>query len=171
LPLCHFRVADFTHFSILLPLCHFPRVARLARDLEDGPAVSNSTGYKHPPTHTRFRPGRSGNPGGRPKRRPSFRATLLAELAETMPGNDRQGAQTKLRALIKTLVNAAIAGDARAQALLVSALARIGDVEDNEPDELTSDDREILESYVGGELKRRANDTGAAPSAGEDNAE
>ena len=89
-------------------------------------------GYKSPPAHTRFRPGRSGNPNGRPKRRPSFRAALLAELAETMPSKDRHGAESKLRALVKTLVNSAIAGDARAQSLLVGALARIDDSEDDE---------------------------------------
>ncbi len=131
----------------------------------------SGVGYKRPPTQTRFRPGRSGNPGGRPKRRPSFRAALLAELAATMPGKDPQRALSKLQALVRTLVDSAIAGDARAQSLLVAVLARIGDVEDNEPNSLTSDDRAILDAYVGGELKRRANDADPAPPPHENNAE
>lgn len=124
-------------------------------------------GYKSPPAYTRFRPGRSGNPNGRPKRRPSFRAALLAELAETMPSKDRHGAESKLRALVKTLVDSAIAGDARAQSLLVGALARIDDSEDNESSALSSDDRKILDAYVGGELERRAGQTVATPQPGE----
>jgi len=131
--------------------------------------MSNPVGYKRPPAHTRFQPGSSGNPTGRPKRRPSFRAALLAELAATMPGKDQMRAGSKLEALVRTLVDTAIAGDGRAQALLVSALARIGDAEDNEPNSLTPDDKEILDAYVGGELKRRANETDAPPSVGERN--
>jgi hypothetical protein len=46
-------------------------------------------GYKRPPAETRFRPGRSGNPSGRPRRRPDFKVALLAELAEAMPDADR----------------------------------------------------------------------------------
>jgi hypothetical protein len=79
--------------------------------------MSNSVGYKRPPDHTRFRPGRSGNPAGRPKRRPSFRAVLLAELAATMPGKDPDRAGSKLQALVRTLVDSAIAGDAHAQSV------------------------------------------------------
>jgi hypothetical protein len=131
----------------------------------------DTIGYKRPPAHTRFRPGRSGNPNGRPKRRPSFRAALLAELAASMPAEDQKRAGSKLQALVKKLVDSAIAGDARAQSILVGALARIGDVEDNEPNSLTVDDREILDAYVGGELERRANEKDAAPSPSEGNAE
>lgn len=127
----------------------------------------SGVGYKRPPAHARFRPGRSGNPTGRPKRRLGFQAALLSELATTMPGKDQKSAGSKLEALVKTLVEFDIAGDGRAQALLVSALARIGDVEENEPNSLAPDDREILDAYVGGELKRRADETDAPPSMGE----
>ena len=107
-------------------------LAHLSWGLRMTNSPGDGVGYKSPPAHTRFRPGRSGNPNGRPKRRPSFRAALLAELAETVPSQDRHRAESKLRALVKTLVDSAIAGDARAQSLLVGALARIDDGEDNE---------------------------------------
>jgi hypothetical protein len=131
----------------------------------------DAAGYKRPPSHTRFRPGRSGNPAGRPKRRPSFRDTLLAELAAAMPGKDPQHARNKLQALVRTLVDSAIAGNARAQSVVVGALARIGDAEDSEAPSLTPDDREILDAYVGGELKRRAGETDATPSSTEGDAD
>jgi hypothetical protein len=98
-------------------------------------------GYKRPPSHTRFRPGHGDNPTGRPKRKPTFRAALLVELAATMPGKDPQGAGSKLQALVKTLVDTAIAGDARAQSLLIGALARMGDAEENEATSPTADDQ------------------------------
>jgi Family of unknown function (DUF5681) len=119
-------------------------------------------GYKEPPPHTRFRPGRSGNPAGRPKRWPSFGDALLTELAAAMPGKDPAQARSKLQALVKTLVDAAIAGNARAQSIVVGALARLGDAGDSEALPLTPDDKEILDAYVGGELKRRAKDATAS---------
>ena len=64
----------------------------------------DAVGYASPPKRTRFKPGRSGNPSGRPKRQPSFRAALLAELAAAMPGKDQQRAGCKMEALVKTLV-------------------------------------------------------------------
>jgi hypothetical protein len=131
-------------------------------DCKDG-----AVGYKRPPPHTRFRPGHSGNPTGRPKHKPTFRAALLAELAATMPGKDSQRAGSKLQALVKTLVDTAIAGDARAQSLLIGALARMGDAEENEGASLTADDQEILDAYIGGEVKG-ASESEAAPSPGDD---
>jgi hypothetical protein len=130
-----------------------------------------AVGYKRPPPHTRFRPGHSGNPSGRPKRRPTFRAVLLVELAATMPGKGPQRAGSKLQALVKSLVDTAIAGDARAQSLLVGALARMGDAEDNEAASLTADDQEILDAYTGSEIKDGASDTDAPSSPDGDHAD
>jgi hypothetical protein len=88
-----------------------------------------------------------------------------------MPAKDPQRASSKLQALVRTLVDSAIAGDARAQSVLVGVLARIGEAEEHEAAPLTSDDRAILDAYVGGELKRRANDADPPPPPDENNAE
>jgi hypothetical protein len=130
----------------------------------------DAVGYKNPPPHTRFRPGHSGNPTGRPKRKPTFRSALLVELAAIMPGKDPQRAGSKLQALVKTLVDTAIAGDARAQSLLIGALARMGDAEENEAASLTADDQEILDAYMDSEVKDGASETDAASSLGDDHA-
>jgi hypothetical protein len=135
---------------------------------DDG--MDDAVGYKRPPPHTRFRPGQSGNPSGRPKRKPTFRAALLDELAATMPGKDPQRAGSKLRALVKTLVDTAIAGDARAQSLLIGALARMGDAEENDAASLTADDQEILDAYTDGEVKGGASETDTASPPGDDHA-
>src|SRR4051812_20379625 len=87
---------------------------------------SYEVGYGRPPRSTRFRPGTSGNPGGRPKKRPTFRSELEAELAQET--TTREGgvdvAVTKLRAIVKTLVSLAIGGDMRAIAALIALTAR-----------------------------------------------
>jgi uncharacterized protein DUF5681 len=118
--------------------------------------ILDKIGYKSPPAATRFRRGQSGNPAGRPKRQAGFGDALLAELAVAMPGSSPDGARSKLQALIRTVVDSAIAGNARAQSIVIGALARIGDAEQPESPEPTPEDREILEAYVGGELQRRA---------------
>jgi hypothetical protein len=137
--------------------------------MTDDSKDANTVGYKRPPPHTRFRPGHSGNPSGRPKRKPTFRAALLEELAAIMPGKDPQRAGSKLQALVKTLIDAAIAGDARAQSLLIGVLARLGDAEENEAASLTADDQQILDAYMGSEVKGGADETDA-PSPGDDHA-
>ena len=138
----------------------------MAEDWKD-----DAVGYKRPPSQTRFRPGHSGNPTGRPKRKPTFRAALLQELAATMPGKDPQRAGSKLQALVKTLVDTAIAGDARAQSLLIGALARMGDAEEHEATPLTADDRQILDAYMGGEVKDGASESEAASLPDDNNAD
>jgi len=135
---------------------------------------SDKVGYKSPPTRTRFRAGVSGNPSGRPRRRPTFGEVLLTELATPISGTKPEQGHNKMRALIKTLVDSAIAGNARAQSVVVAALARIGDADAHESPALTPDDQDILEAFVGGELQRRTAEADASkpktepPADGED---
>ena len=69
-------------------------------------AKAERVGYCHPPRHTQFRPGQSGNPSGRPKRRRSFKADIAAALdAASSTAGDR----TKQQALAENLVNDAVA--------------------------------------------------------------
>lgn len=87
-----------------------------------------------------------------------------------MPGTNPEHARSKLQALVRTLVDAAIAGNARAQSVVVGALARMGDPEESEAPSLTPDDQQILDAYVGGELQRRATEADAAPASTGDEA-
>jgi hypothetical protein len=52
---------------------------RRRRGNDVGPDKSYVVGNKKPPLHTRFKPGQSGNPSGRPKGRRNFDTTLLKE--------------------------------------------------------------------------------------------
>ena len=99
-------------------------------------------GRGRPPLSTRFKKGQSGNPSGRPKKPPSFRSELMAELGEPVSSTDKEPI-SKQRALIRTLVALALAGNLRAMSVLVSYLQ--SSPESHDPDEeLSESDVDIL---------------------------
>lgn len=122
-------------------------------------------GYKRPPSHTQFKAGQSGNPKGRPKHVRNLKTEFLEELGEVIRvrEGDRELTISKQRALIKALVAAAIKGDMRATNAIVSFCTRaFGDEpEDTEPESPAPDDLEILNEFVGREVRRRAARAGA----------
>jgi hypothetical protein len=79
-------------------------------------------GYRHPPIGTRFRPGQSGNPRGRPKGARNLSTVVAAALGErvAVTENGRRRRITKLEAAVKQLVNRAAAGEPRATQLLLA---------------------------------------------------
>jgi hypothetical protein len=132
-----------------------------------------SVGYKRPPKHTRFKPGQSGNPKGRPKNARSLKAEFLEELSEVIRirEGDREMKISKQRAFVKALIAAAIKGDMRAASALVSFSTRAFGQE-SESDYSPSpapDDLEILNEFVGREVRRRIiqneADTDSQPSS------
>ena len=122
-------------------------------------------GYKRPPKLTRFKPGKSGNPKGRPKHVRNLKTDILEELGEVIrvrEGN-RELTISKQRAFVKALVAAAIKCDMRAISALVSFFIRAfgNEPEDAEPPPPSADDLEILNEFVGREVRRRAAHSGA----------
>ena len=119
-------------------------------------------GYKNPPREHQFQPGQSGNPAGRPKGARSLKADLRDELAEPIPFGDGNHTieLSKQRVLIRNLVGAAIEGDARAVATVLSiALRAFGD-EEREEHEGAPEDREILQVFASRPEKRLPSKTG-----------
>lgn len=78
-------------------------------------------GYRKPPLATRFAPGRSGNPNGRPKGAQSL-ATIIDQVMKetvTVVENGRKRKVRKLRAMIMSLMNRGLkTGDPKAVATL-----------------------------------------------------
>lgn len=119
-------------------------------------------GYRRPPASGRFKPGRSGNPKGRPKGTRNFVTLLQQELQQTVTVNEngRKRKITRQQAMVKRIVANALNGDARAILLLIDILKRTGLFSAQTAEDLLPDDYEaILDSYV------RKRQSGAAPKA------
>lgn len=85
----------------------------------DDPSVS---GYKKPPRHGQFKPGKSGNPKGRPKGSKNLSTILQRELNVRVPvtENGRHKVISKREALIKQTVNRAIGGDQKSAQIVLN---------------------------------------------------
>ncbi len=99
----------------------------LPRSARDGflPEGEGGVGDRRPPLSTRFRPGQSGNPRGRPKTASRLRALVAKEFGEEIEAteNGQTVRITKLEAAVKQFVNRAAGGDQRAAQFAFSLLA------------------------------------------------
>ena len=116
-------------------------------------------GYGKPPKSTRFQPGQSGNPRGRPKGTKNLKTDLIEELHETIEireGN-RTRKVTKHRPFDNALSTGSIKGNARSASPLLSTMIRVLDTGANDieaSDEITADEAEILRDFEA-RLRRR----------------
>ncbi len=109
-------------------------------------AEDDKVGYCKPPRHTRFKPGQSGNPRGRPRKNRSVEALIKRELDSTivLKEGGRELRISKREALIKQLVNRAISGDQKPMQLVLAHLEKNKDIE---PFTTTdADDAELLKA-------------------------
>jgi hypothetical protein len=106
-------------------------------------------GYGRPPKATQFRPGRSGNPKGRPKGSRNLATDLAAELGEpiTVREDGRHRRVSKQRALIKSLMAKSLQGDVRAAAALLSLYARVI-TETPEDQPIESNELQVLRRFA-----------------------
>jgi uncharacterized protein DUF5681 len=126
---------------------------------KDKPAAAEAStadepvGYRRPPKATRFRPGQSGNPRGRPKGARSVSTVIAAALSErvAVTENGQRRHISKLEAAVKQLVNRAASGEFRATQLLL-ALAQANENPPASQDEqrFSEDDAVVMK-----ELARR----------------
>jgi hypothetical protein len=96
-----------------------------ANDNDDDNA-EYAVGNCRPPIATRFQPGRSGNPKGRPKGSKNFSILLDEELAEMVVVNEngRRKRMPKRQAFAKKLVNGALGNNSRASGLVLEEIRR-----------------------------------------------
>jgi Family of unknown function (DUF5681) len=105
-----------------------------------------SVGRGKPPAHSRFKPGQSGNPGGRKRGTPNMKTVLeevlLAEIE--MRENGRKRTVSLLEALIKRSVQEGLNGDLRAIKDLLDRYERHSGYELETEAELPEDDQAIV---------------------------
>jgi hypothetical protein len=92
---------------------------------------SYQVGYRKPPKATRFKPGTSGNPKGRPRGRKNL-ATILGKILNekvTIKAGDSVKEVTKGEAMIMTTMNRALKGDDRAVTTLFKLARETGQLE------------------------------------------
>ncbi|MGG5823856.1 DUF5681 domain-containing protein [Falsiroseomonas sp. HW251] len=87
---------------------------------------NHAVGYCRPPVHTRFKPGQSGNPVGRPKGATDLRAALVKALNEKVVVTEggRRHKITKVEAAAKQFANKAASGDPRVLRLLLLEMSK-----------------------------------------------
>lgn len=78
-------------------------------------------GYGKPPKETRFKPGQSGNPKGRPKGAKNLSTVVRTELDEkiVITEGGRQRTVTKREALFKALLSTALKGNVKATSAII----------------------------------------------------
>ena len=110
----------------------------------------NSTGYRQPPEATRFKPGNSGNPRGRPKRTPNVTDDLAKLLTKqiTVRENGRPRQISGMAAILQRLFIKAVNGDLKASAQIFNLLTKAGIRDTASPAPVTDEDRAIAEHFL-----------------------
>lgn len=112
----------------------------------------SDVGYGKPPTHSQFKKGQSGNPGGRPKGSKNLNTLIKREL-ESRITIEQNGKKRKIRrkeALVKGLVNDALKGKDRPRDKVFDFVERAEavDTDISTPSELADRDAQILERFL-----------------------
>jgi len=134
------------------------------------PCGDYAVGYGRPPTATRFQPGQSGNPRGRPKGMKSVGELLEQALATrvTVQDNGRDRRMPVLEVVIRGLVNDAVRRDHKAMRAVFALLERHRQSADPGASSgaLQPEDQAILDAYFGRHLGQASAADGAAAATG-----
>src|SRR6266496_4770657 len=129
-------------------------------------------GFGKPPRSTRFKPGQSGNPNGRPRGAKNFAVAIEQELVTrvTVTENGKRRRISKREVIAKHLVNKAASGDLKAIPLLVNeARAHQSNLADAGLDQVldTPEDRKVLDGIIA-RIRSSSPESVAAPPTAEE---
>ena len=135
---------------------------------DDGAADAYDIGYRKPPKHTQFQPGRSGNPKGRRKGMRNLMTDVKRTLKVPVKIKERGRSRnvSTQEGTLMLLREMALSGDPRAIDRLLDFAHRFNNQpsEDAASPSLSASDQAILEAYIA-EITWQANDpkTAAPP--------
>jgi Family of unknown function (DUF5681) len=86
-----------------------------------------SVGYGRPPEATRFKPGQSGNPKGRPKGSKSLTTLFIKELGRPviLKENGKTRRVPKAEAIVKQVINKALGADPKSTIIVLDEMRRL----------------------------------------------
>ena len=132
-------------------------------------------GFGKPPRSTRFKPGQSGNPNGRPRGAKNFAVAIEQELVTrvTVTENGRRRRISKREVIAKHLVNKAAGGDLKAIPLLLNEARGGQSNPDPGSDQVfdTPEDRKVLDGIIARIRSSLPENVAAPPTAEEDEPE
>lgn len=135
---------------------------------EDAEATDDyEVGYRKTPKHTRFKPGQSGNPRGRPKGSKNFSSDLIdvLKMPVQIAENGRKRKISSQRATLLRLREKALSGDARALEKLLEYAQSYNDQEESfEQMARSASDESILDNLEA-RVRRRLEQKGANDAA------
>jgi hypothetical protein len=119
---------------------------------EGDDSAQPKVGYCKPPIETRFKPGQSGNPRGRPKGSRSLDQVLRQALDRRVP-DPRRGERHTVR-MIELIVEGLVLGAARRDPRMVRLLLALidryapSDAPNETQENIRAADKEILDEYI-----------------------
>lgn len=101
---------------------------------DPGAMVPIKVGYCSPPVETRFKPGQSGNPSGRPKGGQNLKSLFNKILNEEVALREGSNVKkiSKAEAILRGVVVGALRGDSRSLAMLVRLAEQAGGFDDKQ---------------------------------------
>jgi Family of unknown function (DUF5681) len=121
-------------------------------DDDDNSQDDEGVGYKKTPTHSRFKPGQSGNPKGRSKgiELPVFedpiKTMLREEISITLKGKRRK--VPTFQALLRVVLGKALGGDIRFIKLLLTETDNLKSILDEKRREMNGAEKAFLEEML-----------------------
>jgi Family of unknown function (DUF5681) len=105
-------------------------------------------GYRKPPKHTQFQPGRSGNPQGRPRKSKQLDRMIQDELDKTIvvKQDGRERRITIREAIVTQLVRQAIKGEMKPLQIVLDHLEKHREIEPFVPTE--ADDAALIQELA-----------------------
>jgi hypothetical protein len=88
------------------------------------PSETETAGYKRPPSKTQFKPGKSGNPRGRPKRKLDMSSALNKAFNDKVVVTGLGKTLTGMEAFVQSIVDRVLKGESKAIPELIRLFAK-----------------------------------------------